>query len=470
MLQKTGRSFHFWILALTIIGGIIRFVNITYSSMWGDELYSMFSVHPENSWYEVLYWQRAYQPPLYFMVLWVWVKVFAFNEFYARLLSVLAGMFCITVSGYLGRKVKNEWTGIGMALLTAFSSVQIWYSLEARFYMFIYLFAALSLLIYWHIQQTQARKPAIYLAKAVTDATLVYFHHFGIVFVFAQFCFDCLIYWKTKNKTVFARSIGAYVVAAILYAPWAYWGLLQGFGIKDYWLKEIDVLRYFLFSIDYPVILQLLAVVFILVFLWKYVFTEEKHLYRVLPFICLMMIAIPVVYSLIRIPILVDRYSLVMAPALYLMIVIGFYKALQLIKNDGIKKWVPVASVLLFSVPGLYMSFVNKEKLLKHPWRQMAEWMKQQPDFKEAVIYNPPASYKSFLLLDFYLGRSFPSRSIHDLKPGEDTKMYLVESGSVWQIKKEVLEQVQEQYDVQRIPFQQGHPSFGTIYVCTKKK
>jgi mannosyltransferase len=302
MLQKTVRSFHFWIIILTLTGGIIRFVNINYSSLWGDELYSLFSVHPDNSWYEVLYWQRAYQPPLYFMVLWVWVKVFAFNEFYARLLSVLAGMLCITVSGYLGRKVKNEWVGIAMAVITAFSSVQIWYSLEARFYMFVYLFAALSLLIYWHIQQTQTRKPVIYFLKAVTDATLVYFHHFGIVFVFAQFCFDCRTYLKTKNKAVFIRSLGSYVLAALFYAPWAFWGLLQGLGIKDYWLKEIDVVRYFLFSIDYPVLLQLFAVAMIVVFLWKYIFTAKAEHYYILPLICLMVIAVPLVYSFIRIP------------------------------------------------------------------------------------------------------------------------------------------------------------------------
>jgi hypothetical protein len=155
---------------------------------------------------------------------------------------------------------------------------------------------------------------------------------------------------------------------------------------------------------------------------------------------------------------------------LYEYLAIGFYEIIQIVTKDILRKWIPAAAVLLFSVPGLYMSFINKEKLQKHPWRQMAEWLQQQPDFTTAAIYNPPASYKNFLLLDFYLGRSFPSRSIYDLKIGSDKKMYLVESGSVWQIKNEMLEQVLLQYDITKIPFQQGHPSFGNIYVCTKKE
>jgi mannosyltransferase len=470
MPTKTNRSFHFWVILISLIGGIVRYVNITYSSMWGDELYSMFSVHPSNSWYEVLYWQRAYQPPLYFMVLWVWVKLFAFNEFYGRLLSVVAGMLCITVSGYLGKKVKNEWVGIGMAILVAFSSTQIWYSLEARFYVFVYLFAALSLIVYWHIIQTQTRKPLIYLTKSVVDATLCYFHHFGIVFVFAQFCFDCYLFYKNRNKAVFIRSVASYALAAALYAPWAFWGLLQGLAIKDYWLKEINVAKYILFSIDYPVVLQAIALLLMAVFLWIYWRKKEDRHYMIFPFVTIVLIVVPVVYSLIRIPILVDRYSFVIAPALYVMMLTGLYELLQMFRQNALlKKLATVTAIVAFSFSGLYMSFVAKDKLLKHPWRQMATWLKQQPDYKEALIYNAPASYKDFLLLDFYFDRPFPSRSVYDLKPGEDRKMYLVESSSVWVIKKELLDEVYKQYNVTKVPFQETHSQYGNIYVCTKK-
>ena len=105
-------QFDLWIILIAFIGGGIRYININYSSLWGDELFSMYSAHPSNSWYEMLYAHQALQPPLYVAILRVWVKVFALTEFYARLLSIIAGVAGIIVSGYLGKKIKNAKLGI----------------------------------------------------------------------------------------------------------------------------------------------------------------------------------------------------------------------------------------------------------------------------------------------------------------------------------------------------------------------
>src|SRR5690349_5313429 len=106
------KNFLILLIIITAAGGIIRFINITYSSLWADELYSALLANPKNSWYEVLYIQRTYQPPLYAFLLWIWVKIFVYNEFYIRLFTVLAGTACITISGFLGKKIKDEKLGI----------------------------------------------------------------------------------------------------------------------------------------------------------------------------------------------------------------------------------------------------------------------------------------------------------------------------------------------------------------------
>lgn len=462
--------FSAWLILISVTGGIIRAWNINYASLWGDELYSMFSVHPSNSWYEVLYWQRTYQPPLYFMVLWVWVKVFAYTEFYARLLSVLTGTLGILVSGYLGKKMKNEWAGIAMALLVCFSPVQIWYSLEARFYVFVYLFAALSLWLYWHIIQTKTKQPVYYFIKAVVDASLCYFHHFGIVFLFGQFCFDVLLFTRERDKGLFIRQLGGYFLAGLFYSPWIFWGLPQGYSLKKYWVTETNITRYFLFSIDYTPILQVIVAGLILVFLYYYSRRKRLFSYLVLPVICVMVIVIPYLYSILKLPILLERYSMVMAPAIYLMMVLGLYEIYQRIRQQVTRAFLlPVVMGLAFSWSGIYMSFINKDRLKKHPWRQMAGWLKQQPDFNPAIVYGPHASFKNFRLLDFYLKGAQPSHTIEELRVGQDKKMYLVEGTSVWKIPDSILNRVTASYKVTRIGFQDEHPDHGAVYVCELK-
>jgi uncharacterized membrane protein len=60
-------------------------------------------------------------PPLFRVVLWSWVKIGAYNEFYARLLPALIGTAGIGAIYFLGREIYNSFTGIIAALITAFN-------------------------------------------------------------------------------------------------------------------------------------------------------------------------------------------------------------------------------------------------------------------------------------------------------------------------------------------------------------
>ena len=50
--------FQKFLIGITVLALLVRLVNITYASLWSDELYSMLSVHPDNSFYEMLLLQR----------------------------------------------------------------------------------------------------------------------------------------------------------------------------------------------------------------------------------------------------------------------------------------------------------------------------------------------------------------------------------------------------------------------------
>jgi hypothetical protein len=259
-------------------------------------------------------------------------------------------------------------------------------------------------------------------------------------------------------------------LSALFYAPWAYWGLSEGLSIKQYWFKDISIIKYFLFSIDYPLIIQVIAILLIAIFLIVYLRKKEAFNYIVFPLVCVISILIPYIYSVVKLPILVDRYSMVMAPAIYLMIVLGLNALFQKVnRKQMLYPMLLITALTIFSAEGIYMSYINKDKLKKHPWREVATWIKEQPDYSKAAVYGPPASFKNFMLIDFYLNRPTPSLSIYDLKPGNDEKMYLVEGSGIWKIKEDLLEKVALQYTVTKIGFQQDNPSSGAVYVCVKK-
>ncbi|HMK24617.1 MAG TPA: glycosyltransferase family 39 protein [Chitinophagaceae bacterium] len=465
-------QFDLWIILIAFTGGVIRYININYSSLWGDELFSMYNAHPSNSWYEMLYVQKALQPPLYVSILWVGAKVFALTEFYARLLSVMAGVAGIIVSGYLGKKIKNANLGIAMSILVAFNPVHIMYSLEARFYIFVYLFAALSLLLYWHLIEKKPRSYFFYFLKSCVDAALCYFHHFGIVFVFAQFVFDCFLYFKEKDGLAFRKKLSGYALSALFYLPWLYWGIIDGFAIKSYWLKKIDILDYISFSLGYPLLVNILAAAFIAYFIFR-IYKNNNLYLKVLPLICFLTIFIPALYSVLRVPILVNRYSMVMAPVIYLMVLIAFLAIAEKLFSGNYKFKVLFISIcmLLISLPGLNLTLVNKTKLVKQPWREIGIWLKQQNDYNTTSIYSHNVWIKNFRYISFYLDSSNKAKDLLKIEVGSDQKMYLVGTSGYWAVPDSILSKVNVEYNVQKVLFNEKYDTTvrGSVYICTKK-
>jgi uncharacterized membrane protein len=468
----TPKRFFLFVVLITFAGTLLRLINMNYASLWADELYSMLAVRPGNSWYEILYMQRAYQPPGYFILLWVWTKLFAFNEFYARLLSIIGGAMAITISAYLGRTVKGNKLGLVMALIVAFNPTQIWYSLEARFYVFVYFLAALSLLLYWNLRKEKPHSLFLYGFKGGVDAALCYFHHFGIVFVFAQGLFDLLLLKKDKDKVTFFKMLLGYFTAAVLYIPWVFWGLTEGLGVKQYWLKETNVLQFLRFNFGYTSFLTIGA---LLLAGWFIVTTlrQRNWFYLLFPFIISFVILVPVLYSLIKMPILVDRYAMVLGPILYLMMGMSI---LQI--GEKIAGWRPrlypslalAIIILAFSLSGIYMSLIDKSSLVKQPWREMAAWINRQPDSQQVPVYALGAMVKGQFNIDFYLKKGTQAKQLSTLVPGKDDKMYLVETSGTWSISDSVKRRIDSIYTRKCVAFKEKYPGFGNIYICERKQ
>lgn len=470
-MASLNKRFRFFITIIVLFAGWMRFYNINFASLWSDELYSVLSVHPDNSWYEILYLQRGHQPPAYFVLLWVWTKVFTYNEFSVKLLSVLGGVTAIIVSALLGKKIKDERLGIIMALLVAFNPTQIIYSLEVRFYIFAYVFAALSLWVYWHIITKKPSSYFIYFLKACIDACLWYFHHFGLLVIFAEFVFDLYLFWKERDQKIFFRKLAAYALTGLIYLPWFFWGFVEGLSMKSYWLKEIDIVNYLSFNLGYPWFINIIGGVFILYYLYKVTKLRNTNLY-IFPLVVFCVTSIPVAYSYLRMPVLVDRYGIVMAPAMYVMAGIALLYVWDALvtKKKAVQFFFTGLLLTIFIAPGIWLSFIDKTKLEKQPWREMGAWFKQQQDIDSVPIYNMGRYVKQQMNINFYIGKEKRVWQIAELRVGADKKMYLLETNSVWQIPDSVMKKVNASYYVEKVEFNRQSFQWGRIYICSQKE
>jgi mannosyltransferase len=137
-----------WALAaLTIVAALLRFATLTSQSFWVDEATTAHEM--TLSFGALLHQVRVNEttPPLYFVIAWVWTKLFGSGEVGLRSLSVFLGIAVIPVTYLCGKELVSRAAGLVAAAFAAFSPFMIWYSQEARSYMLFGLLSGASLLL-----------------------------------------------------------------------------------------------------------------------------------------------------------------------------------------------------------------------------------------------------------------------------------------------------------------------------------
>ncbi|MHB8694868.1 MAG: glycosyltransferase family 39 protein [Solirubrobacteraceae bacterium] len=165
------------VAVIVVLAAVLRFATITSQSYWLDEATTVHELHLSLG--ALLHSIRVNEttPPLYFVVGWLWVKVFGTGELGLRTLSALAGIALIPVVFETGRELVSRRAGMVAALFAAISPFMIWYSQEARSYMLFTLFCACSTL-FWarSLRDPSARNLSLW---ALASALAVLTHFFA---------------------------------------------------------------------------------------------------------------------------------------------------------------------------------------------------------------------------------------------------------------------------------------------------
>jgi uncharacterized membrane protein len=190
----------------------VRFWHLTDSCLWFDEI---FSVHAaEHSWSGILPFvaKDLIHPPLFYILLKVWIGIGGESVFWLRSLSVLFAAGCLIPFFCLCRElnIKSLATAISLAFFAA-NGALIKYAQEVRMYS---LLLCLSLLSIWLFARFFFRGKNIWILTFV-NILLIYSHYFGWFIVLAE-VFAILIFQRIKLRQI-AHMLGATLLA---FLPW----------------------------------------------------------------------------------------------------------------------------------------------------------------------------------------------------------------------------------------------------------
>jgi uncharacterized membrane protein len=171
---------------LLIFAFFLRINILTRFSFWLDELHSAtFASNPHSDFINTF--KDLGNPPLFFVLLYFWFKVFGWSEAIGRLLCVFIGLAGI-VSLYL---FVNLLCGRKCAFISAFllavSSCSIGYSNEMRPY--ILQIALVSFTAYRFILLLKNQNAKNLIFYGISGVLLVNTHYFGVLFIIGSFIF-----------------------------------------------------------------------------------------------------------------------------------------------------------------------------------------------------------------------------------------------------------------------------------------
>jgi asparagine N-glycosylation enzyme membrane subunit Stt3 len=134
-----------FVLVLTLIGGVLRALLLANKGLWLDETLSIWvSDHTVS---EILQWVANIDqhPPLYYLVLHYWMEFNGNSADAVRLLSVLFSAGTIPMIYLIGKRISGVAVGLAAAALLAFSPFNIRFAQETRMYAFLMFNAAVAI-------------------------------------------------------------------------------------------------------------------------------------------------------------------------------------------------------------------------------------------------------------------------------------------------------------------------------------
>ncbi len=319
-------------LVLILLNLILKFSFITSNSIAGDEPFSIY--HAQMSLSSILDLMKSENnPPLHFILLHFWIKLFGISALSVRFLSVIFSVLCAYVMYLIGLKFFSYRVGVVAGLLFTFSNLNLLLAHEARVYELFALLSALSMYYFLSVKEHKNRN--IFYAKLlITNILLVYSHYFGFFIIFIQSI--SVLLFKDIRKPLLKSYLIYLLLFVCLYIP-NMLILLNRFSVSSHgtWLGNpggITGIYEMLWSFSNQPVTTVICITILAVALVKMLFTKQKTNNATNKMIILLWFSFPFFFMFFIsywMPIFLDRYLVFVSLGYYLTIALSSCIILQ---------------------------------------------------------------------------------------------------------------------------------------------
>ena len=202
-------------LALLLGVSLLQRDTAIHARYWIDEGLSVGIAHHPLTDIPGLLRQDG-SPPLYYLMLGVWIRLFGDGEARTHALSLLVALLTVPVGFAAGRALFSERAGWIVAVIAALNPFVNYYAQETRMYSLVVLLSmvAATTFVLGFVQERRGWLVAFILSSTA----LIYTHNWGLFLVAGS---AIALAPMLRDRTVAVRdAVLAYGAIALLYLPW----------------------------------------------------------------------------------------------------------------------------------------------------------------------------------------------------------------------------------------------------------
>ena len=401
--MKLGEKHWLIIIGLVcVIYALLRLWHLTDSCLWFDEI---FSVHAAEHSLQSLFWfvaQDLIHPPLFYILLKIWISIGGENLFWLRSFPVLFSVLALVPFCFLCRQLKLSPPAAALALtfLTVSGSLMK-YAQEVRMYSLLLCLALFSM---WLFARFLNVGKGIWFLTFV-NILIVYTQYFGWFVVFTEVF---LILYLQRIKI--GQILLMFGISFLSFTPWifAVWrasrinadvGQNLGWAVKPnlptlfqflfsllepfyYQSSSIDATSIYLVTV--PLLLIMVTALVLYFTIWKGETDEEKNVFYFLAAFILIPILLAFTASwILPFSIWGTRHLII----IFAPVAILSAKVLNKISNQQLKSALLAGIFLLFGIAFLLQTKRETPQFIWCAWENLARELPPTENIEPTKIY-----------------------------------------------------------------------------------
>lgn len=207
------------LLAILLLGFGLRVHRLGQQNIWWDEGHAIWAAR-QGLRQATQITAHDVHPPLYLWLLHGWLRLAGESEFAVRYLSLIGGMLTVALCYVVARRMVGRRTALLAMLLLATARFHIWWSQEARMYVWATFFALLSI---YYVIGLHRRGYSGWLFYVLSSAAALYTLYLAVLVLLLENIFVACVWWRKPRRGRFLFNwMLAQMGVLVLYAPWLY--------------------------------------------------------------------------------------------------------------------------------------------------------------------------------------------------------------------------------------------------------